>query len=249
MVEVKPLQSMREKDILAKFTILKQIKPREDWVIFTKQRIFGDVRAVGGVRAGFGSAITDTVSYLSYLVRKPAFALAAFLLLLAGGVALQVTNQQLKDGLSQAEEEFQDTLASLELAQMRFDELKTAVQSSDPARLPVAIKNFQERNAQAGKDFVRLVENSPEKALQAGLKLVQLQKEKSQLERVLGTTLGTEENKDVENATKILLEQEFSDLETRTLTEEQVALFKEAKVSFDEGDYSAAIEKVWQLSQ
>ncbi len=239
---------MREKDILQKLTILKQIKPTQDWVIFTKQRMFGDVRAVGGVRAGFGNAIADTVSYLSYLVKKPAFALAAFLLLLAGGVALQVTNQQLKNGLSQAEEDFQYTLASLELAQMRFDELKTAVQSSDQAKLPTAIKNFQERNAQASKDFVKLVENSPQKALQAGLKLVQLQKEKSQLERVLGTTLGTEENKEVENATKILLEQEFSDLETRTLTEEQTVLFEEAKASFEEGDYSSAIEKVWQLS-
>ena len=236
---------MREQDILAKLTILKQIKPREDWVIFTKQRMFG---AVGGVRSGFGSAITDTVSYLSYLVRKPAFALAAFLLLLAGGVALQVTNQQLKDGLSQAEEEFQDTLASLELAQLRFDELKTAVQSSDPAKLPVAIKNFQERNAQAGKDFVRLVENSPKMALQAGLKLVQLQKEKSQLERVLGTTLGTEDNQELENATKILIEQELSDLENRTLTEEQVVVFGEAKVAFEAGDYGLALEKVWQLS-
>ena len=241
---------MREQDILAKFTILKQIKPREDWVVSTRRRILGDVR---GFR-DFG-VIVDTLSYLSYLVRKPArlmarpaFALAAFLLLLVGGVALQVTNQQLKSGLSQAEEEFQDTLASLELAQMRFDELKTAVQSSDSAKLPVAIKNFQERNAQASKDFVRLVENSPKMALQAGLKLVQLQKEKSQLERVLGTTLGTEDNQELENATKILIEQELSDLENRTLTEEQMAVFEEAKAAFGAGDHGLALEKIWQLS-
>ncbi|MDO8633282.1 MAG: hypothetical protein Q7K38_01925 [Candidatus Wildermuthbacteria bacterium] len=232
---------MREKDILAKLTILKQIKPRQDWVVSTRRRILGIPD-----QGRFG--VIDIVSYLSYLVRKPAFALAAFLLLLAGGVALQVTNQQLKDGLSQAEEEFQDTLASLELAQMRFDELKTAVQSSDPAQLPVAIRNFQERNAQASKDFVRLVENSPKKALHAGLKLVQLQKEKSQLERVLGTTLGTEDNQELENATKILIEQELSDLENRTLAEEQIAAFEEAKTAFEAGDYGLALEKVWQLS-
>lgn len=231
---------MREKDILAKFTILKQIEPRKDWVIFTRQRIFGFP-----IQERFG--FTDIVSYLSYLVRKPAFALAAFVLLLGGGIVVQVANQDLQKDLSQTEE-LEAALASLELAQQRLETLRTIAQQEDTSSLPAAIKDFEERNAQASKDFVRLVENSSKNALQAGLKLVQLQKEKSQLERVLGTTLGTEENNEVENATKILLEQEFSDLETRTLTEEQTALFEEAKAAFDEGDYSSAIEKVWQLS-
>lgn len=247
---------MREKDILAKFTVLKQIEPRKDWVVSTKQRIFGDVRVVGGFRMGFGNAIADTVSYLpdllagmSYLVRKPAFALAAFVLLLAGGVALQVTNQKLQNGLSLAEEEFQETLASLELAQAQLQEIRVAVETNDPEQVSLAVKSFETRNAKASQDFVKLVENSSKKALQAGMKLVQLQKEKSQLERVLGTTLGQEENVELENATKILIEQELSDLENRTLTEEQQALFAEAKAAYGKEDYTAALEKVWMLSQ
>ena len=241
---------MREKDIIAKFTILKQIEPRQEWVRLTKQRIMGVP-----IHERFG--FIDIVSYpsffrisnLSYLVRKPAFALAAFVLLLAGGVALQVTNQKLQNGLSLAEEEYQDTLASLELAQAQLEALKVAVEDNDTEKVSLAVKSFEERNAQASKDFVKLVENSSKKALQAGMKLVQLQKEKSQLERVLGTTLGEEKNEELENATKTLIEQELSDLENRTLTEEQQQLFAEAKAAYDDADYATALEKVWMLSQ
>lgn len=205
---------MTDRAILNQIKLLKEIKPRQEWVLLTKQSILG----IEAEKQGF--SVFEAMSYLSYL-RKPSFAMASFALIILGGFAIGVMNVQ-KEAKEAQELAVHDQILRLKIAQADFDSLYS--------------------------DFAQLVENQPKKALQASRAIVQLQKDKTQIEKVLGAKIGQDEDETLETATKALLENEFADLETRTLSENQRVMLKEAKDAFDSGDYQAALEKIWILS-
>ena len=202
---------MDEKELLNQISLLKSIKPSQDWAFSVKQRILG----VGYASANPFSWIGQVGQVVLFYSRKPAFAMAAFALLISAGLAVQVMHQRL---------------------------------STDTVALEKQQALLQAKFVQVSHDFVLLVENEPKKALQASRGIVQLQKEKSRLEKTLGATFGEKESSDLENATKTLLKNEFLDLDSRTLTQDQLVLLNEAKNAYVRGDYQTALEKVWLLS-
>ncbi len=202
---------MDEKELLNQLSLLKSIKPSQDWALSVKQRILGVEYAPISPFNWVGQ-VGQVILFYS---RKPAFAMAAFALLISAGLAIQVTNQRL---------------------------------SNDAVSLERQQTLLQARFAQVSHDFALLVENEPKKALQASRGIVQLQKEKSRLEKTLGAKFGEKESSDLENATKTLLLNEFSDLDSRTLRQDQLILLNEAKNAFTKQDYQTALEKVWELS-
>lgn len=208
---------MDEKELLSKISLLKSIKPSEGWVIFVKQRIVGGVgqARLRPDRKSWTSAWQVGQALVFYL-RKPAFAMSCFALLLSVGLIFQIERQ---------------SLSAHKLSALQNDQKLLTV-----------------KFAQVSREFARLVEKEPKKALQVSRNIVQLQKEKSQLEKTLGATFGEKESNDIENATKILLTNEFLDLDSRTLTESQLVLLNEAKNAFMKQDYQTALEKVWILS-
>ena len=115
-----------------------------------------------------------------------------------------------------------------------------------------ALKNDQKllsiRFVQVSNTFAQLVKNEPKKALQASREIVQLQREKSQLEKTLGAKFNTQESNNLEAATKILVQNEIADLDSRTLTAEQLILLNDAKNAYVKNDYQTALEKIWILS-
>ena len=246
---------MQEKELLAKLSQLKSIEPRHDWVILTKSRILG-IEEHQVLRDVQFSPVTRVLSHFRYLSR-PAFVIAGITLFVLGGAFLQAQNslpgdrlysvrsviERARFGLSFQEQ----SLVYMELAQRRLSDLRKVAEGNKVRNLPSAIKEFEASVSQASKSLAQLVENEPGKALQVGLEAVQLQKEKYQIEQILGTTLGGNGG-ELENATKKLIEAELTDLETRTLTEEQGILFEQAKTAFEEGDLQTALEQLWLVS-
>ena len=98
--------------------------------------------------------------------------------------------------------------------------------------------------------MAEIVENQPEKALQVGRVIVQLQEEKSEVERALGALLNGGEEGELDAGTQFVKEivENVLDDENDLLTEEQQALLQEAEEAYEKGEYHEAFEKVWLAS-
>ncbi len=236
---------MAEKELLAKISLLKDIKPRQDWVISTRTRILGGVG-----HTELSPSFAWQIGQLILFFKKPAFAVAAFIILFSGGMFVKLVQQSLPgDALYTLKIAVERTqFSNIELAQKRLDDLKKVAQENNVAKLPSAIQEFRTSSSKVSQDFAKLVENQPEKALQVGKEIVQLQKDKAQIEKALGAKIDDQSSSELENATKILLENEFSDLDSRTLTQGQLILLNDAKNAFVKGDYETALGKVWAIS-
>jgi len=258
----------QEKNLVQKISLLKDIQPKSNWVLYVKTRILADyerIYADAGVghesligqtllRQGFGGRVGHLVSYLRYL-EKPAFVLSAMTFLVLGGVGYQVSQNSLPgDALYSLRSAIEratmgsDPLASLEIAQRRLEDLKKVVEGNKVRNLSSATQEFNQSVETATKGFLALVENEPKKALQVSRELVQLQRGKTEIEQTLGASLGEEENSELQNATRILVEMEFADLTTRTLSAEQEELFKQAVSAYKEQRYEQALEYVWLIA-
>jgi len=224
---------MNEKELLNVLSSLKTIEPRRDWVSFVKMQIFADYKPITADAWGVGHII-DT---FTFILRKPAFAMAGLGLVISLGVLFQFNQQRLA----------QDAVAQLALAQERLEQLqKIAAANGD--NLAVALKEFQETSASLSRQVAGFEAKDHAKALQAGIGIIQLQKSAADLERVYGISIGEKAQEDLQTTVKTLIENELADLATRTLSAQQQALFNEAKAAFDAGDYQTALEKAWEIS-
>ena len=246
---------MEEKDLITKLTLLKEIRPRENWVIFAKTRIFADSRPIAvyeGVRSQASNILEEVFGAISFLryMGKPAYVLSLLLVFVLGGVALQASKNSLPgDALFSIRSAFEKaTLNNLELAQQRLGDLKKIAQENKVKNLSETIKEFKASVEEVSKNVAVLVDKEPGKALQAGMELVQLQKDKAAIEQILGTALDGDTAKELKSATKYLVENELEDLLTRTLTEEQKDLLEAGIIAYQAEDYEVALEKIWNIS-
>ena len=272
---------MEEKDLITKLTLLKEIKPRDEWVIFAKTRILADSEtlisadtklitadvqvprpSLGDPRLGLGM-LGDVVAALSFLrymgkaafalramAAKPAYVLPLLLVFVLGGVTLQVSKSSLPgDALFTVRSAIEKaTLSNLELAQKRMGDLQKIAQENKVKNLSETIKEFKANVGEVSRNVALLVDKEPGKALQAGMELVQLQKDKAAIEQILGTAMDGDAAQELKSATKYLVENELEDLLTRTLTEEQQGLLEEGIMAYQAEDYETALEKVWMIS-
>ncbi|GEM_PF-1839680 len=245
---------MDEKELTTKLSLLKNIKPRENWVIFAKSKIFAETRGTNMLnyaepRRSWIGDVFETLSFLRYMAR-PAYVLSLLLVFVFGGVTLQASKNSLPgDVLFSVKSAIEKaTMSNLELAQKRMGDLKTIAQENKVRNLSETIKEFKANVGEVSRNVVMLADKEPGKALQAGMELVQLQKDKAAIEQVLGTALDGDTEKELKSATKYLVENELEDLLTRTLTEEQKELLEEGIIAYQVEDYEIALEKIWEIS-
>ena len=248
---------MQDRQIIEKLTLLKSITPRQDWVFSAKSRIL-DSRPSTSLRISNPSTRLGIYNILGELVlaaryfEKPAFAFAGLLLVVGAGLVLQVSSSSLPGdilySLKPAQEQMEFAFSpskdrafvQIELTQRRLDELKQVTAQNRTKDLAAAIKGYQNSVSQVSQALPGLVDQNPRVALDAGRALLELQKEKLELEQVLGTSIG--ENESLAEATKLVVESELKDLKTRTLNEEQTALVSEAVAASEAGEYETALE-------
>ncbi|OHA67118.1 MAG: hypothetical protein A3C82_02620 [Candidatus Wildermuthbacteria bacterium RIFCSPHIGHO2_02_FULL_47_12] len=246
---------MEEKDLITKLTLLKEIRPRENWVIFAKTRIFADSKPIAAdkdVRSKASNIlgeVFETLSFFRYMT-KPAYVLPLLAVLVFGGITLQASRNSLPgDALFSVKSAIEKaTMSNLELAQQRMGDLKTIAQENKVRNLSETIKEFKASVGEVSKNIAGLVDKDSGRALQAGRDLVQLQKDKAAIEQILGTALDGDTEKELKSATKYLVENELEDLLTRTLTEAQKALLEEGIMAYQAENYELALEMVWKIS-
>jgi len=255
---------MEEKELIAKLSLLKEIKPRKEWVVLMRQRIVGVDPWPSQLvlqKGRFWDTVEGIGKWMARYAERPAFVIPVLACVVAGAAVWQSTFESLPGDMlyplraaaeqvplrfsAEEEKPFQQFV----LAQQRLADLKVVAERNKVKNLPSAIQEFEANASRISEGFLQIVENQPEKALQASRQVVQLQKEKSEVEKILGTKIGEEQDKELENATKRLVEYELGYLETRFLTQEQKKLFEEAKTLAEKEDYAAALETIWKLSQ
>ena len=261
---------MEDKDLITKLTLLKEIRPRENWVIFAKTRILADSKtlisadtklmttdAFAQPRRSWVGEVFEIISLFRYLGKpfdfaqgKLAYVLPLLLVFVFGAVTLQASKNSLPgDALFTIRSIFEKaTLSNMELAQKRLVDLKNIAQENNVRNLSETIKEFKVNVGEVSRNVALLVDKEPGKALQVGMELVQLQKDKAAIEQILGTALDGETEKELKNATKYLVENELEDLLTRTLTDEQKKLLEQGIIAYQAEDYEMALEAVWKIS-
>ena len=191
---------MGEKELIKKLSYLKQIKPREEWVILARQQLFEqeDQYMPSPLQKGrFWDMLQGIGRFIEFMVKyaeRPAIVIPLLALMVAGGAIgkstleslpgdtlypLRSAAEQVPLHLSDAEER---PFLEFDLAQQRLSDLKVVAESNSLKNLPAAIQEFEANASKASEGFLHIVENQPEIALQASRQIVQLQKEKSEVE-------------------------------------------------------------------
>ena len=226
---------MEEKEIISQLKTLRKIKPDKKWVLLTKDRILGQEKA----------------PFFSFFL-KPAYAGLLLIFIFFGLFGFSQNSlpgdplYTIKKAVEKIEgafvEEDKKSNYQIELAKKRLEELKILAETNRVKKLPSAFKEVRESTVEATKNLAK-TKKIDQKII---ANLLEFENTKKDIEeKVLATQIGIDEK---ENPAKIVIEFLISDLEKRSLTEEQKNLFEKAKEDFEKGDYSQALIKLQQLS-
>lgn len=235
---------MDDKELIGKIKELRQIKPNQNWVFLTKNRILGQEQQMGESRVSFQPA-SSIISVLRGFALKPAYVGLVAVLVIFGlfGFAQNSVPGDYLYTIKRISEKSQELFASdeeraqisLELVHKRLEELNKIVEANQAKKLAPAIKEFQGSLSEAANNF----SGSDKGAVK---RVVELRKRTQELESrgvVIGD--GALERLELESLVSVL-EGLIGDLENRSLTEKQELLLDKMKELIDEGEYSAALE-------
>ena len=248
---------MEEKELIAKLRELRQIKPSQDWAVLTKNTILGQEKSRGNTAAA-------VLSVFRLFFAKPAYAGLVVIFVLAGFLGTFVFAQKSLPGdplylIKRVNEKAQAVFVSedekpqvsLELANKRLEELTKVVQTNQVRNLAPAINEFQESLSEAAKDLSKITTStSSPTEIKRFVDQAKNIEEKTQEVKSLGVVIGGEELEELRGASKRLelellvsvLKNMISDLENRTLTEEQAEILSQMKELVEEEKYSEALE-------
>ncbi|MBZ9577517.1 hypothetical protein KJA13_00555 [Patescibacteria group bacterium] len=239
-----------EKQLISKLQELQQIKPRQDWVVFTKEQVLGEEKPVSGF--SFISFIREIQRGERFIFQhKPAFATLLVLAILFGlfGFAQNSVPGDTLFSIKKIAEKGQVVFISekdqpkhdLELANKRLDDLTKIAQENEVKNLAPAINEYQESASKAAESLAKMESKDPEIVKEIVEQTQKLEESKQILIEVYGVA-GLE--KEQANLTKIVIEWLIEDLENSSLTEEQEEVLAEVKEDYEAENYSDALEKI-----
>lgn len=243
---------MTEKQLISKIKELRQIKPRENWVFLTKQRILEREAVKQTHTFGLDELITGLRFVLGH---KYAFASLVILIVLVGtfgfaqkslpGDSLYLVRKMTEKSQAVFSFEGNQSKRNLELANKRLDDLTKIAQSNSVKNLATAINEYKATVSEATKSLIEDSEKDLEKVKEIVLEVRKL-KENRQKVKALGVVIdGTEE---LNNALAQLVEREIKDLESRALTQEQEQILEEMKQDYENSLYYQSLERILLLT-
>jgi len=220
---------MDEKDLIRKISVLRQIKPRKNWVLLTKNQILGQ------------EPQKESLPFwrVFQFVLKPAYALSVVLLaVLAAGAVIYFSNQP--------GEEISPRISSTNNINTRAETLTPALEQLQ-ANLAQAKENLE--NAKLKPKKVLAVGKSVKSITESGKSLMSQIKGEGTSTQVLASLNRSIEELEESNQAiyKARVEQLLSDLDDLTLTSRQEKLFNQAVESYEAGNYEIALEEILQL--
>ena len=193
-----------------KVQVVYGVKTKEDWVLLRKNQLVGKGEHSESDAKGmhFLGVLTRIGKMLGRSLARAARVMPVLAFLVAGGAVWQGASDSLpgdrlypiKTTIEQVPLRFsaeERSLREFEIAKLRLADLKFVAEQNKVKNLPSAIEEFEANALKVSKDFLEIVENQPENALQASKQVVQLQKEKYEIEKMLGMKIGGDQEEEI----------------------------------------------------
>jgi hypothetical protein len=248
---------MREQEIFKSFSELKKIKPRAEWVSLTKDKIFeGEGEAFIPSLRGIAEEKPVLSAWQFLFKYRPAFASAVAIVALLGvfGFTQNSMPGDLLFSIKKIAENSQAAFISaegqskynLELASKRMDELTKMAKANNKKELTSAISEFQ---ASVSKAAESLKNTEPKNLQEVKDMAVEIKKieEKTETMKSLGVDINT--GNELENVLGGLVNDQIKELEGMSLSDSDKEILVAAKASYENKDYSAALEEVLKIGR
>jgi len=225
---------MTEQQLISKLQALKQIKPRQEWAVFTKTEILNSHNALPVV-SGKSWKLSNFLGIFSQ--RRLAYALASFLILFAGVAGF------IKYGLPQDNaQKSTTTLVASNTLQNNVEAFKVTSQSlnqmvhSSPEDVAFAVKKAKD----ATQTLTNTIKENPSLAKTIALDV-------NNNKPLLDIPGGSDLKASSDDLYKTIDSQMISDFEKTTLTQDQQDSLTNIKKLYQEGDYSDALVNILLL--
>lgn len=232
-------------ELIFKIKELKEVKPRKDWVLFTKEQILGEEKA---------PSFSFSRSFSGLFQHKSAFATLIIVGMLIGTFGL-AQNALPNDSLYPVRKitervrisfvsEDQKPNIQLGYANRRLKDLFKAAQANQEEDIKPIIEEYQADLSNAAISLNRVEES--------GVKVQdivqQTRKIKENKEKIEALGIIIEETEDFDKALKPYVEREIEELENKALSQKQIEIFEGVKEYYEDGNYSQALEEILLLS-
>lgn len=235
---------MIDKKLISQLKMLKRSRPKQEWVVLTKEQIFG--REVEKIEKKAEKTSIISLLYNSFVFQhKLAFSSALLLVVFIGlfGIAQNSLPGDSLFALKKAVEKGQALFVSdndmpkyeLEMVAKRLSDLTKIARSDSRQGLASALSEYKAAASEAAKGIV----GAGAKNIIGEVKQVEQKKEEA---KSLGVQV--DEIKDYENALAQIVERELSYLEETVLNEDQMKILEEAESDYMADRYSMALEKL-----
>ncbi len=226
------MPKINEKQLIEAIKKLNEIKPRKEWVVLAKSQIFEGVSEGKILRKPlFAEKMHGVLDIFSiFQQRKLAYALATFVLMIAGvfGFAQYTVPGDLLFSVKRATEQSQTVFTggnnlknSLENYDRRVQDLVKVVKENREGNIPSAISEVKASMAGAVKSLTAAVTQKNKNIKEIAFEIKKLEENKKQLE-TLGIDIGsTDETKELDGALAPLVESEIKNLKEASLAEKQ----------------------------
>lgn len=244
--------AMNDKELIRKIELLKEVKPKQEWVALTKARIFEEEPA----EHRFPAAIflrNFAFQYRMALSVCLAVGLMAGTLILAEGALpgdpLYPVKKTAEKGMAMLVNKDQKPTANLALAEKRLEELNKVSEKNLVQNLPTAFKEYKDAKVAAKREVAALVRQNPEKAGEIVKKISPAMKDIDNKEKEVWTVLGigadassTEEIIGDASDDQIIVESLIGNFEGMVLTNDQQSDLTKVKELSGGKRYQEALE-------
>ncbi len=236
---------MNDKQLINQIQLLKQIKPRQDWVVSVKSQILQD-------EVQPSVSVTQVFSRM-FLQLRPAFVSLVVLVAIIGtfgfvqnslpGDLLYPVKKVAEQGQAKFLVSEQDIVHyKLEMANKRLEELTRIAQVNQVKKLAPAIAEFQANVAEAAENLIKAKDLNIKEIVADTQKL---EENKAKIE-ALGIVIG--ETQEFDNAMKQVVERELESIEEQVLAESRDQALIQIIQDYEAGNYSQALEGILFLS-
>ena len=230
---------MTDKELISRIQSLKQIKPRENWVLFTKSKIlnnnFEAEKSVGANNVNFIGNMFKTVflSKFTYSLAVLLFVISVGSFFAINGILNNGSNVKVSKSSTASILAIKD---SVEDFKIKSKSLSDTVKYS-PESTSLVVKEVKE----AARELTVAIKNDPDLAKEVAL---DINNNKTYLEFSEANDLKEVSN----NLYKTIVDQMIKDIEDTTLTESQEESLNIVKNSYKENDYTSALEDILLLN-
>ncbi len=208
---------MKEKELITKIESLKGVRPGKEWVSLTRADILGEKKT-------FLSTYSEFVGSF----KIPAFA-ATVTMVLFGGIFI-----------------YSQLLISTN--QRMVEEVQRLAKQNEVEILSIALANLKDAKIEMQRDFAEsMVTKSEKEVIKIAKDIAPSLIEIREKEEVIMGSLGVMIEPDDLSADRDVAFFLITDLEKRSLTDEDGALLEEAREYFDSGKYQKALKKVLEI--